>query len=157
VRLRKANADDGAELASWFTDADELRRFAGPATTWPLDQEQIRRWHSDPAIHAWSAEAPTDPGVLLGYVHVVRASDEVGRLARVTIAPAKRGRGLGRQLVGAAIERAAELGFERLTLKVYDDNEPARRLYRSAGFREVGAGPEDPELLDMLLDLRDQP
>jgi ribosomal protein S18 acetylase RimI-like enzyme len=153
LRLREPREAEGAALASWFASPEELRRFAGPAARWPLDQEQIHRWHADPAIHAWSAEARDIPGVLQGYVHVVRAEADVGRLARVAIAPAARGRGWGRELVGAAIDRAAELGFRRLTLKVYVDNEPARRLYRSVGFSELGPDAGDPELVDMGLEL----
>jgi ribosomal protein S18 acetylase RimI-like enzyme len=153
ITLRQPVEADGPVLASWFPNPEELRRFAGPGMRWPLDHEQIRRWHTDPAIHAWSAELPEVPGVLQGYVQVVRIAPDAGRLARVAIAPAARGRGWGRALLAAAVERAAGLGLTQLTLKVYVDNEPARRLYRSLGFSELGADPADSELLAMSLDL----
>jgi GNAT superfamily N-acetyltransferase len=45
-----------------------------------------------------------------------------------------RGTGLGRALVRAAIDRAAERGCRRVDLDVDPDNTPARNLYASLGF-----------------------
>jgi len=49
-----------------------------------------------------------------------------------------RGRGLGRQLIDQALERACALGFERIELMVRSPNARAMRLYASAGFTEEG-------------------
>jgi ribosomal protein S18 acetylase RimI-like enzyme len=48
--------------------------------------------------------------------------------------PAWQGRGVGRALLGALIERASALGIYRLELYVRSDNDRAIRLYRSLGF-----------------------
>jgi ribosomal protein S18 acetylase RimI-like enzyme len=45
-----------------------------------------------------------------------------------------RGRGLGRSLVEAAVERARERGCLRIELDVNEENREALALYRSAGF-----------------------
>ncbi|MGW6448198.1 GNAT family N-acetyltransferase [Lentzea sp. NPDC055074] len=45
-----------------------------------------------------------------------------------------RGRGVGEALVGAVLTKAAEGGWKVVRLRVYDDNEPARRLYKRLGF-----------------------
>jgi ribosomal protein S18 acetylase RimI-like enzyme len=50
------------------------------------------------------------------------------------LAAAHRGRGLGRRLLDAAIEAAAERGARKIELEVFSDNAPAIGLYRSAGF-----------------------
>jgi ribosomal protein S18 acetylase RimI-like enzyme len=54
------------------------------------------------------------------------------------VAPAARGRGLGRQLLNFALARACELGIRMLHLEVETGNEGATRLYRSAGFTVTG-------------------
>ena len=49
-----------------------------------------------------------------------------------------RRRGLGRQLLTTAIGWAREQGLTWLDLGVFADNAPARALYASAGFVEIG-------------------
>ena len=51
--------------------------------------------------------------------------------------PARQGRGVGRALMLAAIERARAAGARRLTLVVRADNPPAHALYRGLGFRRA--------------------
>lgn len=54
------------------------------------------------------------------------------------LAPAWRGRGLGARLLRYGRGLAAEAGFRRMVLAVDRENEPAVRLYRSAGFGPTG-------------------
>jgi ribosomal-protein-alanine N-acetyltransferase len=56
----------------------------------------------------------------------------------VAVAPARRGRGLARALLNLHMRRLAGLGAQAVFLEVDEGNEPARRLYERAGFREVG-------------------
>jgi ribosomal-protein-alanine N-acetyltransferase len=56
----------------------------------------------------------------------------------VAVASARRGRGLARALLNLHLRRLAGLGANAVFLEVDEDNDPARRLYRRAGFREVG-------------------
>lgn len=51
--------------------------------------------------------------------------------------PEARGRGCGRLLIDHAISVAAARGVGRLMLAVDEENAPALRLYRAAGFRRV--------------------
>jgi RimJ/RimL family protein N-acetyltransferase len=54
------------------------------------------------------------------------------------VVPEARGRGVGRRLVAAVIERArAWPGLEQVWLAVAAHNEPARALYRACGFEAV--------------------
>lgn len=50
------------------------------------------------------------------------------------VSPLARGAGLGREMVEAAIARAAERECRRVELDVGEDNAPARALYAGAGF-----------------------
>jgi ribosomal-protein-alanine N-acetyltransferase len=56
----------------------------------------------------------------------------------VAVAPAWRGRGLARRLLDVHLNRLARCGTGAVFLEVDEHNEPARRLYRRARFREVG-------------------
>src|SRR5437588_4685489 len=56
----------------------------------------------------------------------------------VAIAPSRRGKGLGRQLLDHHLRRLAGLGARAVFLEVDANNVPARRLYQRAGFRSVG-------------------
>ncbi len=59
----------------------------------------------------------------------------------VAVAAARRGRGLARALLTLHMRRLAGLGAQAVFLEVDEGNEPARRLYQRAGFREVGRRP----------------
>ena len=56
----------------------------------------------------------------------------------VAVASARRGRGLAREMLTLHLRRLAALRTRAVFLEVDEDNTPARRLYRRAGFREVG-------------------
>ena len=56
----------------------------------------------------------------------------------VAVAQARRGRGLARSLLNLHLRTLAGLAVKAVFLEVDEDNEPARRLYQRAGFREVG-------------------
>jgi ribosomal protein S18 acetylase RimI-like enzyme len=85
------------------------------------------------------------------------------RLAAMAIAPDYRSKGVGRKLVHHVVHEAAERGEQRMLLEVIEQNDPAVRLYESAGFhrmrRLVGfngeglAGKSDPSLAEC--DIRD--
>jgi RimJ/RimL family protein N-acetyltransferase len=54
------------------------------------------------------------------------------------VAAAHRRRGIGRALLGAAVEWARAAGVTKLELHVFPHNEPAIRLYESFGFEREG-------------------
>jgi ribosomal-protein-alanine N-acetyltransferase len=56
----------------------------------------------------------------------------------VAIASPWRGRGYARPLLETHLRRLAGLGIRTVFLEVGEQNAPACRLYRRAGFREVG-------------------
>jgi ribosomal-protein-alanine N-acetyltransferase len=74
---------------------------------------------------------------LAGFILSRIAADEAEILS-VAVAASRRGKGLARQLLDLNLRRLAGLGARTVFLEVDEGNEPARRLYRRAGFREVG-------------------
>jgi ribosomal-protein-alanine N-acetyltransferase len=79
-------------------------------------------------------DAPTGSEELpVGYVLLIGGDDV--HLAELVVHPAHRREGRGRALLRAAIDRQ-ESGT-RVTLAVAADNDPARSLYESVGFRRI--------------------
>lgn len=56
----------------------------------------------------------------------------------VYIERAWRGKGVGRALLEALIEKARALGYHKLVLAAFPFNDMGMRLYERAGFRQVG-------------------
>lgn len=80
----------------------------------------------------------------VGVCALIRHSAAVYELAKMAVAPAQQGRGVGRTLGEAAIRRARECGAERLFLESNRKLLPALALYRRLGFVEVKGGPPSP-------------
>lgn len=59
-------------------------------------------------------------------------------LSALAVAPAWRRQGIAARLLENTVERAADGGFPGLSLHVWADNKPARRLYARHGFQERG-------------------
>ena len=72
-----------------------------------------------------------------GFVLARTAVDEA-EILTLAVAPGCRRRGIARRLMMEAIGTARARGAEKLLLEVALDNEPARRLYASLGFSQVG-------------------
>jgi [ribosomal protein S18]-alanine N-acetyltransferase len=83
------------------------------------------------------AHRATSGRSLHGFILSRLAAGEAEILS-VAVAEARRGRGLARSLLNLHLRRLAGLGVQAVFLEVDEDNEPARRLYHRAGFREVG-------------------
>jgi ribosomal protein S18 acetylase RimI-like enzyme len=63
-------------------------------------------------------------------------------LAELYVVPARRGHGLGRALMEAAIELARERGATHMDLGTGEDDTAARALYESLGFDNRGGRPD---------------
>jgi [ribosomal protein S18]-alanine N-acetyltransferase len=81
--------------------------------------------------------AATRDGRLVGYAVCWTVADQA-ELGNVAVADSERGRGTGRRLVIAALDRARRRGAGECFLEVRISNESARRLYEACGFQVVG-------------------
>jgi ribosomal-protein-alanine acetyltransferase len=75
---------------------------------------------------------------VLGYGIVERRrSSAAARLTSIAVAPEASGAGLGRRLLAALEKEAIAAGARRMRLEVHADNDAARRLYETTGYRRV--------------------
>jgi len=65
-------------------------------------------------------------------------------LAELYVVPDRRGQGLGRALMSAAIEEARAQGADHMDLGTSEDDVAARALYESLGFVNREGGPDGP-------------
>jgi ribosomal protein S18 acetylase RimI-like enzyme len=68
-------------------------------------------------------------------------------LEELYVVPDRRGHGLGRALLDAAMEHARERGAAHIDLGTSEDDVAARALYESAGFTNREGGPSGPVML----------
>ncbi|MBO0834081.1 MAG: GNAT family N-acetyltransferase [Actinobacteria bacterium] len=80
----------------------------------------------------------------MGFAHVRESRDaderdaSVGEVWAIYLEREGWGKGLGRELMTAAVAYLTKLGYQQATLWVIDGNARARRFYEAAGFRIDG-------------------
>jgi RimJ/RimL family protein N-acetyltransferase len=140
VEVRLATAADAALLLSWANDADT--RAASFHTT-PIAPEEHAAWLARslalPTRRLFIGMVGEEP---VGQVRL-DAGDGGEAEVGISIAPERRGHGLGAGLLAAGIEagrRDTELAVERFVARVRTGNEASIRLFEGAGFvlRETG-------------------
>jgi ribosomal protein S18 acetylase RimI-like enzyme len=133
VELVKFDATLAATVAGWPVSAAESVRWCGRDDVTP---DMVRGWADDADVLAF---ALVDAGAPVGYGELWLDTDEDEvELARLIVAPAHRGRGVGRRLVEALTALARAHGG-LIFLRVHPDNAAAARVYRAAGFQLLDA------------------
>ena len=86
---------------------------------------------------AFARQVLAADGTAMGFTLARAASDEV-ELLLIVVDTRLRNKGIGRLLVAKIAEDARQRGASELYLEVRENNIPARRLYQSMGFVDVG-------------------
>ena len=100
-------------------------------------EDEFRRLIAERAVITHRATAGRN---LTGFI-MSRVTAGEAEILSVAIAPSWRGRGFARPLLDLHLRRLAGLGARTVFLEVGAHNTPAVRLYRRAGFYEVGRRP----------------
>ncbi|MBQ7333400.1 MAG: ribosomal protein S18-alanine N-acetyltransferase [Clostridia bacterium] len=101
--------------------------------------------------------AKSDSGDLLSYV-IGRTIIPEGEIYRVATLPDARRRGIAYRLIDYALKTERGRGLESIFLEVREKNVPARNLYKSYGFIEIGTrknyykNPDDNAIIMMKTD-----
>ena len=106
----------------------------------PSDVEVLE--NPEPAIldRGGSIFVACEGSTVAGVCALMNAGDGVYQLAKMAVSPAFQGRGIGRLLAEAAIDRARSIGAREVELFTNDMLLPAMSLYTSLGFRQVPVG-----------------
>ncbi len=103
----------------------------------PWDEASVATLIGPPGGFAILALRGGEP---VGFV-MTRVAAEDGEILAIGVLPAGRRSGVGRRLVGAALDGSRSLGATALFLEVAEDNEAARTLYKTCRFFSVGRRP----------------
>ena len=116
-------------------DLDALEALEKACFSLPWTREQLQSQLPDER-HEFLIAVDAE-GAVLGYIGMMTVLDE-GYISNVAVAPDSRRMGVGRALIAALLERAAQLELAFVTLEVRPSNAPAVALYRGFGFEEAG-------------------
>ena len=140
--VRRAQPDDaeaiGRLLHDFNTEYDEPT--SGPAKI----AERIRMLLGEGRDMVLLAGAGPDGLAVLRFRPALCSAGLECYLAELYVVPARRGQGLGRALMTAAIELARREGAEYMDLGTSEDDVAARGLYESLGFSNREGRPEGP-------------
>jgi GNAT superfamily N-acetyltransferase len=111
-----------------------------------FDPERFRGVAASNDIRVLLAE---DGGELLGYTACGANRDPdaapgVGEVRTFFVNPSSWRRGVGRQLLGAALDELRDLGYEQATLWSFVANDRANAFYEDAGFTRDGTERTEP-------------
>jgi ribosomal protein S18 acetylase RimI-like enzyme len=128
---------------------DGMRRAGAHAGDGPWDDDlrAIRSTYLDDAGEFLLGELD---GEVVAIGALRRVSQTTAEIKRMRVDARHQRRGFARAMLSALESRARELGYTTLRLDTTVGQRPARDLYRSSGYREVGRT-TDPAGFDLLL------
>ena len=140
-QIRLADRDDADAIGRLLYAFN--REFDEPAPEPPALAERMRQLlDGGDTLVVLAGDGPDGLAVLRLRAAIWSAGLE-SYLAEMYVVPARRGQGLGRLLMEAAIREAGDRGADTMDIGVDEPDLAARRLYESLGFsnRSGGDGP----------------
>lgn len=143
LRLRPYKSCDARYIVSWTKDETAFRKWtADRFEKFLITAEDFDNYYkkSDDSDSIFAMTAFDESGVV-GHL-LMRFTDKEKNCLRfgfIIVDDVKRGKGYGKQMLELAVKYAFDiLKVQKITLGVFENNEPAHRCYNSAGFRKTG-------------------
>jgi ribosomal protein S18 acetylase RimI-like enzyme len=138
--VRRAGRADAAAIGQLLYDFN--REFDEPAPAPAALAERLRQLIEGGETMVLLAGDGPDGLAVLRFRDAIWSTGLECYLAELYVTPARRGQGLGRALMEAALSEARGRGAETMDIGVDEPDLAARRLYESLGFtnRAGGAG-----------------
>ena len=119
-------------LMTWFTNQEELTRWAGPGFNYPFSFNSFKTSLNLSASCSYSLSSDEDE--LLAFAQYSLRLNRI-HLARIVINPDFRGQGLVKQLITRLLIKAkSEFKVNQCSLFVFADNHSAISAYQKLGF-----------------------
>ena len=134
-------------------DRDRLGAVRAESLAWSsvpflrLTPAVLDEWHAQPGDRPLRRAARTATSCAYGQVLEDHAEDEA-EVARVIVAPDRRGQGVGRAFVALLAAEARRRGFRSIVTRVVRGERVAFACYRGAGFVRMDRAEEAPLNLD---------
>jgi ribosomal protein S18 acetylase RimI-like enzyme len=138
--VRVAEPADASEIGRLLHDFNEEFDDPTPGPAWLA--ERISRLLDERQTAVLLGGTGPDGLAVLRFRPAIWTDALECYLAELYVAPEHRGRGLGRALMQAAIELAADRGADRMELGTGEQDLAARALYESLGFSNREGTPD---------------
>lgn len=138
--IRLAVLKDLECVASWVTTEREVRQWAGPRVSFPVDVGSLPMQIEWERSHSWSV---IEGDLVIAFGQVIQKPGQRLHLARLIVSPALRGKSIGRFLASSLLEKALVCNPSTISLNVVTDNRAAIKLYQSLGFTEASRPLDD--------------
>jgi GNAT superfamily N-acetyltransferase len=145
LAVRRAQVADAREVARLLDDFN--REFDAPTPGVELLADRARRLLARGEMTVLLVGGRPDGLALLRFRPSIWSGALDAYLEELYVAPERRGEGLGRALLEAALELAREGGASRIELGTSEDDTAARALYESCGFTNRERLPDGPAML----------
>ena len=153
LRLRPYERDDAYAIVSWIKDEHAFRQWSADRyERWPVTAGDVNAFYDAcTAGERFFALTAEDEAGVTGHL-TMRWLDEnktILRFGFIIVDRERRNQGLGREMLRLALRHAfTVLKAEKVTLAVFENNEPAYRCYKAAGFKDAPS--EKPERYHVL-------
>lgn len=135
LRLRPYRIEDADTIISWGKDEKAFYQWsAGVMGEYPITKEKFRFVDSLMAFTAF------DENGIVGFFTLRNPggmTDEL-RMGFVIVDPLQRGTGKGKEMLKLGLKYAFDVyGAKKVSLGVFENNEPAYYCYKAVGFKDV--------------------
>lgn len=140
LRLRTYKNSDAEKIVSWLQDKTIFSRWSFGMLEYPLTVESFQKFMVQllEDERTWLLTAMDETGEPVGFFGMTKADyvQNSVHLCYIVVSDRCRGKGYGTRMLMLALQYATELlQMERVTLRVFAANEPARHVYQKVGFR----------------------
>lgn len=143
--IRRATAEDAGDVARLLHDFNtEFEEYTPGVAV--LAENAARMIRAAEAVFLLGGDGP-DGIAELRFRSSVWTGAPDAYLEELYVAPQRRGEGIGRALLEAAIETARDAGAKQIDLGTSEDDVAAIALYESAGFTNQEGRPDGPRML----------
>ena len=152
IKIRFSTKEDIIGLKKMFNKVVREKRFL--PTLHEITIEDIRNDWFDLRHYDLILVAEIQ-GELVGQIQLERLEDDATQHVceiGIIVDPDYRGKGIGSELLKKAIEKAKQLGFEKICLSTFHTNRIAIALYKKFGFREAGRRKKQFKIADEYID-----
>ncbi|MBD8499211.1 arsinothricin resistance N-acetyltransferase ArsN1 family A [Paenibacillus arenosi] len=156
IEVRRATIEDAAELADIY-NYNIVHERNSTFESEPKTIENRVKWIEDsgnqyPILVGVSDNVIVGTAYVSSYRETRACYKGVGEFS-IYIHQNYRGKGIGKQLLGALIEECEKLHYWKLLSRIFDYNIGSRQLCNSLGFREVGVYEKHSQLDGKWLDV----
>jgi ribosomal protein S18 acetylase RimI-like enzyme len=144
-QIRQAEVDDAPDIARLLHDFNT--EFGEPTPAVPEQTKILLPLLAEEEISVLLAGDGPEGFALLRFRPAIQAAGLEAHLQELYVAPPRRGEGIGRALLTAAIELARAHGAVGIDLNTGETDTAARGLYESVGFTNREGSPEGPAML----------